>query len=63
MQRTIQMCNRHNGDKKRICDYIQKKKTVKTGELIEKLNILPKRVWEIINELEAEGIINQRDLR
>ena len=57
MQRTISMCNKHNGDKKRICDYIQKKKIVKTGELIEKLNILPKTVWKITNELEKEGII------
>jgi len=54
------MCDIHNGDKKRICDYIQKKKTVKTGELIEKLNILPKKVWEITNELEKEGIIVSR---
>ena len=60
MQRAIQMCDIHNGDKKRICDYIQKKKTVKTGELIEKLDILPKRVWEITNELEKEGIIISR---
>jgi len=50
----------YRGDKKRICDYIKRRKTVKTGELIEKLNILPRRVWEITNELERDGIISSK---
>ncbi len=52
------MCKEYTGDKKRVCDFIRKKKVVKTGEIVEKLNILPKRAWEITNELEKDGIIS-----
>jgi len=47
----------YTGDKKRIYEYLKKHNTAKTGELVEKLNTLPKQVWEMTNELEKEGVI------
>ena len=48
----------YTGDKQRIYDYLRKHKKATTGELIEELGILPKRVWEITNELEEEGVVS-----
>jgi len=58
MEQSVSMCKEYTGDKKRVCDFIKKKKVVKTGEIVEKLNILPKKAWQITNELERDGIIS-----
>jgi len=48
----------YSGDKQRIYEYVKEHGKATTEELVEKLGILPKRVWELTNELEEEGIIS-----
>lgn len=47
----------YTGDKQRIYEYVKEHGKAKTSELVEKLGILPKRVWELTNELEEEGTV------
>lgn len=53
----LNMCKRYTGDKKRVCDFLKKKKTARTSEVVYALNINPKKVWKITNELEKDGVI------
>ena len=47
----------YTGDKRRIYDYLRKHKTARTRDLVYDLRIDAKKVWEIANELETEGVV------
>lgn len=51
------MCKEYTGDKKRVCDFLKKKKTARTSEIVYTLKIDPKKVWQITNELEKDGVL------
>jgi Mn-dependent DtxR family transcriptional regulator len=51
------MCKEYTGDKKRVCDFLKRKKVARTSEIVFALKMHPKKVWEIANELEADGTI------
>lgn len=51
------MCGKYAGDKKKICDYLKKKKVARTSEIVLDLQIDARKVWKITNELEKDGII------
>ena len=50
----------YTGDKKRIYEYLKEHKTAKTSDIVFDLRTDAKKVWKIINELEAEGVIFTR---
>jgi len=57
MQRMISMCKTYRGDKKKICDYLKKKKVAKTSDIVFDLRLDARKVWQITNELEKDGIV------
>ena len=57
MQEVANMCKTYTGNKKRVCDFIKKKRVVRTSEIVLGLQIDARKVWEITDELEKDGII------
>ena len=57
MQRGANVCKVYTKDKKKICDYLRKKKVAKTSDIVFDLQIDARKVWKITNELEKDGII------
>ena len=57
MQREVNVCRRYSGDRKKICDYLKKKKVAKTSDIVFDLQIDARKVWKITNELEKDGIV------
>ena len=51
------MCKTYRGDKKKICDYLKKKKVAKTSDIVFDLRLDARKVWQITNELEKDGIV------
>ena len=51
------MCKPYSGDKKKICDYLKKRKVAKTSDIVFDLQIDARKVWQITNELEKDGIV------
>lgn len=57
MDESASMCKEYTGDKKKVCDFLKRKKVARTSEIVFALKMNPKKVWQIANELEADGTI------